>query len=598
VSDNFVKGLEEKVKVLFKPADLIIKNGNLVNVYSKKIYNINVAIKGDKIIYVGDDIDGLIDKETVVMDANGKYLCPGLIETHVHTYESHMPISEYAKAVMPHGTTAMVTDFYGEGVVGGIRAIRFFLDLSKKTPLKVFFVLPMPGYYQNQPFGHTGNITEKELYEMLEWPECHGLNEAFVSEVLKGDPAMLELIKRVKEKGKIIYGHASEITGPKLQAWVNIVGRVVDHEATQTKEAFEKHQLGIWLSAREGSACSDEATIMKAITEYGANPEYFMFCTDIASPIQLAKFGHIDNNIRVAIRNGIDPIVAIQMATINAAKYMRVDEYIGSIAPGKFADVLLVDELENFKVSTVIANGQIVAQNGKFVATFPNVQYPEYMFNTVKIPHPLRPEDFKIYVSTRNKKVRVRVIGVKDGTVITDELEEEMVVQNGELLPDIERDILKIVAIERHLNSGQIGKGFVKGFGLKRGAIGTTYSSQRQDMIIVGTNDNDISFAANKLREIGGGFIVVDSCKILAILELPLLGLLSNEPFEVIIKKLENVYKAARQLGCQLEHPFHNLAFTGLPISIGNLKITYQGLVRVWEERVVSLLVENGRGIS
>jgi adenine deaminase len=581
-----MSNIRERVDI----ADTVIRGGNLVNVYTKEIYPADVAIKGKMITRIGN-VDEFVRDSTLVINAKGKYLTPGLIDSHLHTYESHMPITEYARAVVPHGTTAIITDFYGEGVVGGVKTIRFLLDLAKKTPLKVYFVLPTPGYYQNRPFGHTNNITRRDLTDMLDWPECHGINEAFVSEVLKNDPVMLALIERAKERRMIIYGHASEITGSKLQTWLNVVGRVADHEATTTEEAREKNQLGIWLSAREGSGCRDEVALLKAITEHGANPNYFMFCTDIASPLQLTELGHIDNNIRVAIRNGIDPVVAVQIATINAAQYMRVDEYIGSISPGKFADILVVDDLSRFEVTTVISNGQIVARNGKFAYKLEFVEYPKYMLNTIRIPESLKPDDFKIKCLRDKGEVKVRVIGVKNGTIITDELQFKMNIHDGELLPNVEKDLLKIVAIERHLNSGKIGKGFVHGFKLKSGAIGTTYSSQRQDIIIVGTNDKDIALAVNRLKENGGGFVVVQSGKVIAELELPILGLLSNEEFDTIVKKLSKVYKTIKELGCELEYPIHNLAFTALPTTIGNLKITYMGLVRVWEEKIVDLVI-------
>ena len=571
-------------------ADLLIENGNLVNVHSGKIYPANVAVKGKKIFYVGDQVERTIGKRTKIVNASGKYLAPGLIETHVHTHESHIPITEYARAVVPHGTTAIVADLYGEGVVAGPKAIKFFLDESKKTPLKVFWVLPLPGYYQNQPFGHTGNLTKAQLYAMLDWPECHGVNEIFVQFVVSRDQFLLDLIGKAKEKRKTLYGHASEITGDALQVWLNAVGRIADHETARTDEAVERHRLGIWISAREGSGCSDETSVLKAVTDHGADPRRFMFCTDVASPLQLFTLGHIDNNVRLAIKNGIDPVVAIQMATINAAEYMRVDEDIGSISPGKFADILLVDDPTNFKVSTVIVNGQIVAENGHFTAELARVKYPKYMFNTVKFKRSINAKDFKINAPIADGTVRALVIGIRDGIAITEELHETVKVRNGEVLPDIERDIVKVAILERHLRSGKIGRALVHGFDLKRGAIGSTWDSQRVDMIILGTNDEDMAFVANHLQRIGGGFVVAADKRVLSELELPLLGLLAKDEFPKVVEKLEKTYKAAHDLGCKLEHPFHTLAFLGFRSGMGNLRITYSGLVRIWEEKIVDVI--------
>ena len=524
------------------------------------------------------------------MTPAGKYLTPGLIETHIHVHESHLPISEYARAVVPHGTTAIVTDFYGEGVVAGPKAIKFFLDESKKTPLKVFWVLPLPGYYQNTPFGHTGNLTKAELHKMLEWPECHGVNEVFASFVVNKDPFLLDLIRRAREKHKIPYGHASEITGDALQVWLNAVGRIADHETARTDEAVERDRLGIWISAREGSGCSDEATVLKAITEHGANPHRFMFCTDVASPLQLHELGHIDNNVRIAMKNGIDPVTAVQMATINAAEYMRADEDIGSVSPGKFADILIVDDLNDFKVSTVIANGQIVAENGNFTAKLAQTKYPKYMFNTVKFRRPITATDFKIRAPIAEGTVKARVIGMREGSVITEEMHETVKVKKSEVLPDIDRDILKIAILERHLRSGKIGKGLVHGFNLKRGAVGSTWDSQRVDVVIVGTNDEDMAFVANHLRKIGGGFVVSADKRVISELELPLLGILAKDEFPIIVEKLEKTYKAVRDLGCNFEYPFHSLGFLGFRSGIGNLRLTYSGLVRIWDEKIVDLV--------
>jgi adenine deaminase len=493
--------------------------------------------------------------------------------------------------VVSHGTTDLITDFYGEGVVAGPKAIKFFLDEAKRTPLKVFWVLPLPGYYQNEPFGHTRNLTKNQMHTMLDWPECHGVNEAFAQFIVNGDRFLLDLVKRARAKGKIIYGHGSEIVGDALQVWLNACGRIADHETSRTDEAVERHRLGIWISAREGSACTDETAVLKAVTEYGLDTRRFMFCTDIASPIQLSTLGHIDNNIRLAVKNGIDPVEAIQMATVNAAEYMRADENIGSVAPGKFADLLLVeDPLEAFKVSTVIANGRIVAENGHFTATLPHVKYPKYMLDTVRFRKHINSENFRVKAPIANGSVRVLVIGMREGSVITEEMHETLEVRNQEVLPSVERDILKVAVLERHLNSGKIGTAFVHGFKLKQGAVGSTWDSQRVDAIIIGTNDEDMAFVANRLKKTGGGFVVAADKRILSELELPLLGILARDEFPKVVEKLQRTYDAAHELGCQFQYPFHSLGFLGYRSGIGNLRITYSGLVQVWQEKIVNLV--------
>jgi adenine deaminase len=581
----------QAMKVELPHADLVVKNGKLVNVHSGKITPADVAITGKKISYVGDMSGKISEKSAQVIDATGKYITPGLIETHIHVHETHMPITELARAIVPHGTTALITDFYGEGVVAGPKAIKFFIDEAKKTPLKVFWVLPLPGYYQNEPFGHTRNLTRSQIHAMLKWPECHGVNEAFAQFIVNRDPFLLDLINRARAKGKIIYGHGSEIMGDALQVWLNAAGRIADHETSRTDEAVERHRLGIWISAREGSGCTDETAVLKAITENGLDTRRFMFCTDVVSPIQLSTLGHIDNNVRLAMKNGIDPVAAIQMATVNAAEFMRADESIGSVAPGKFADLLIVeDPLETFRVSTVIANGRTVAENGHLTTRLPHVSYPKYMYNTVRFRKPINPKDFRVRAPIQNGSVQALVIGMREGSVITDELHETLRVHDHQVLPDVERDILKVAVLERHLKSGKIGTAFVHGFHLKRGAVGSTWDSQRVDAIIIGTNDEDMAFVANHLKKVGGGFVVATDKKIQSELELPLLGILARDEFPKVVEKLEQTYSAARELGCKFEYPFHSLGFLGYRSGIGNLRITYSGLVQVWQEKTVSLV--------
>lgn len=571
-------------------ADLVVKGGKLVNVHTAEIYPADVAIKGDRIAFVGQ-ADHAIGKETVVIDAKRKYLTPGLIEAHQHVAGSHLSMGEFAKSVLPHGTTAIATDFYEIGAVAGITGIKFCLDRLRETPLKVLFVIPMPALYQNEPFGHTGTLNIEHMKQMLEWPECYGLNEAFAPRVLEKDPEMLELIQMTKEKGKVVVGHASEIRGKNLQAWLGYVGSTNDHECVSAEEAVEKARLGIRILLREGSAASDLVRVIKAVTEYKADPRCFAFCTDEQDPLQLVRIGHSDYKIRLAISAGVNPITAIQMGSLNAAECYKIDSVLGSIAPGKIADILLVDSLREFKVDTVLASGKVVARGGKFIAKLKALEYPESMYGTVNLQRNVEPKDFEIKARRDREEVKVRVIGATDGDLITEERVATLKVRSGVIQPGLDQDVLKIAVLERHKASGEIGKGFIQGFGIKEGAIGSTFNPHNEDLVVLGTNDADMSLAANKCAEMGGGFIAVKGGRVLAQLELPLFGLLSDDPLEKVAENLAKVYRAIKEMGCEFGGPFTTLGFMCLPVIIGRLKICCEGVVDVWKGKLVDVII-------
>jgi len=572
------------------PADMVIKGGKVVNVLTGEIYNADVAIKGKWIAAVGQ-VDYTIGEETTIINAQGKYLTPGLIDQHCHIHESQLSVPQYAAAVLARGTTAVCTDFYGESVIAGIKAVKTSLELAKKTPLKILFVLPIPAYYQNIPFGSSGLPSKEEMLEMLDWQECIGSNDTFGEKIIVKDEFFMELLPQIKMKGKKICGHGSELSGKELIAWAAYAQNTDDHECVSPDEALEKARLGIKVSAREGSGCSNLSEVCRAITEFGINPRQFTFNTDLISPTQIVREGHIDNAVRKAIKIGINPVTAIQMATINAAECLKVSDFLGSIAPGKVADVLIVDKLSDFSISKVIANGIVVAADGKLAIELPPCDYPEFARNTVKLGRTINDKDFDIRAEEFQESVLVRVIKASGESLITEEGVYELPVQNGIVKNDIENDILKIAAIERVTGTGEIGVGFIKGFGLKKGAIATTYNSQQQNMIIVGTNDEDMAFAANHLAKIGGGFLAVDSGKVVGELPLPLYGLLSDEPLDTVLQKLDSLYDAVSKLGCGMKSPFHTLGFMGLPVSIGKLKICPKGLVNVWKEQIVDVIV-------
>ena len=569
-----------------QPADLFIRGGRLVNVLTREIYPADVAVAGTRIAAVGN-VDYAVGPETVVIDASSKYLTPGLIDQHIHIHETQLDIVQFAAAVLPCGTTAICTDFYGEMVVGGSRAVRTVLDAAHGLPLKVWFMLGTPGYYQNDPFGHSGWPSHEEMLEMLDWPECYGMDDTFAAKIVAADPRILDLVDAVQARGKKVCGHGSEIRGRDLNGWMAYVRATDDHESVDPEEAVEKARAGLHISMREGSGCFNVSAVARAVSEYGIDPRRFCFCADLISPLQIAEDGHIDNAVRRAIQSGIPPVVAVQMATLNAAECLKVDDDEGSVSPGKIADILLVDDLTAFHVAAVIANGTLVARDGILVTPLLTRQYPEWAYGTVHFAHPLTPEDFGLPGDAERGEVVVRVITASGQTLLTGQAHERMTPKHGQITADADRDILKIAAVERVRGTGEIGVGLIRGFGLRSGAMATTYNSQQQNLIVLGTDDRDMAVAANTLARTGGGFVVVERGEVRGLLELPLFGLLSDRSYEHVVSTLRRLNVVLAEMGCHLPAPFHTLGFMGLPVDIGTLKISPRGLVDVWQSSIV-----------
>lgn len=573
---------------------IVIKGGKLVNVHTAEIYSEDIAVKGDRIAYVGDSKELDTTDRTRVIDARGKYVTPGLVDPHIHLYHSQLNMTQVARALLSHGTTTVAEGFYAVGIVSGIQGIKFCLEEIKKTPLKIVFLIPALAYYQNKDLGlpKTPNAPSfKDFQEMLDWPDYHGIEEAPYTPILKKEQDAMTLAEKAISQGKIITGHACGLSRGGLNAYIAI-GASSDHECGTKGEALERVRLGMRVIMRQGSAAKDIAQVVKALTEHNIDPRYFSFCADVASTLKIVRTGHIDDCIRVAVSKGLNPIIAVQAATLNAAETLRMDYEIGSIAPGKIADILLIDDLPSFTISLVIANGQLVVQESKFLVELKSPKYPKFMYNTVKFQRPLEPKDFEIKAPKGRKEVTVRVIGVRDGTLITEDRRATIKVKDGLLQQNVERDLLKIAMVDRFHLSGRIGKGFVQGFKLRFGAIGTTYAPTTENLIVLGTNDRDMCFAANEIAEMGGGHIVVKDGHVLAQLELPLCGLLSEEPVERVIEKQSGLCKFIRDMGCEFIDPIQTLGFVGAAPEIGTLKICEKGIVNVPKLRLEPLTVE------
>ena len=590
---KFLKEVTERrlidVAVGRTEADWVIKGGTLVNVNTAEIYQADVAVKGNRIAFVGD-VEHTVGKSTKVLNAKNKYILPGFIDTHVHSSESGLSMTEYARAVLPHGTTAIVNDSYGPGVFAGPKALRFETMVAGRTPLKVFFSTPVgTGYYQADPFVNSETMREKQQIEMIEWPETHGINEVMPDRIAEKDAVLLRIVKRASEKGKVIYGHGATMRGGIVQAWLTGVKRIVDHEALTVDEVLEKVRLGVRISVRE--SCISNIDLVKAIVDGKIDSRYFMFCSDVGSPVKFQAEGNIDVNVRKAVEYGVDAATAVQMATINAAEYMRIDEEIGSVSPGKIADFVIVDDLSRFRIASVVANGDIVAQDGHMVKSIPRARYPKFFYNTVRLKKTLTPKDFEIKAPKSKQTLKVRVIGIVPNDPITEERRVTLNIKSGLVVPDIENDIAKIAVLERYRRTGQMGKGFVKGFKMKSGAFASTYICQYHDLYVIGTKDEDMALAVNQLSKTGGGSVVVNDGEVIALLEYPLSGLMADEPFERTADKLRKLQEALDSLGSFGTLPFAYTLYPVIPLChYGTIKIGRGGLMVKW--KTVPLIAE------
>ncbi len=564
------------------PADVIVAGGRLVNVGSGEIYAADVAIKGDRVAAFGD-VDYTAGPDTRTIDAGGRYLCPGLVEAHLHSYHSYLGVPEFAEGLLRHGVTAYADAFYGQGIVGGAEAVRFYKDAMSSMPVRLLFLVPALAYLQNRDMGLTPapGITADEMLDMLDWPGCYGVEEPTAPPIIGKSPEWVELCRRTLEKRLVMTGHAAGLDQRTLQAYA-AMGVTTDHEAVTVDEAVDRARNGFSLFMRMASSAFHQLELQRALTERGIDPQQFGFCADEASPVKLTEIGTIAHNLRTAIAGGVPPVRAIQMATLHNARAFFAQHDIGQIAPGRYADILLVDDLEAFSIHQVIVGGKTYVEDGRLVEELPAVEYPAYLYDTVKLPAPVTAADFATRADPAAESVEARVIGITDGEFATVEQRARLAVVDGAVQPDVEADVLPIAMVDRFLKGGAgVGTGFAHGFQLERGAMASTVNAVSQNIVVVGTNFEDMAFASNRLAEIGGGFIVVEDGEVKALVELPLQGLMNDEPLDVVMPKFDRAYAAVRELGSPLSSPFVSLEFTFACPGIPDLKLSDEGLMRV-----------------
>jgi len=558
------------------PADLVLLNAQLVNVCSSECYAADIAIADGIVVGVsapGEGYRGLKER-----DLQARWLAPGLIDGHMHIESTMLVLSEFAKIVVPRGVTSVMLDPHEFANVMGVAGIRYVLESSRGLPLSAYVMLSscVPASSFESPYRV---LMADDLLPLLEEKQVFGLAEMMnMQGILQGDEQLLAKIVATQQHGLVVDGHAPGLNGRDLCAYAT-AGVMSDHECSTLEEARQRIRLGMWLMIREGSAARNLDTLLPLVKEL--HPPRIFFVTDDRDPQDLTTRGHIDSMVRRAIEWGLDPIEAIRLASFNTAQYFRLYDR-GAVAPNFVADLVVLDDLHTFKVESVYKEGNLVAQDGRLLVDAPTVTFTG-VTDTVHIGD-IDENDLRI----PGQPGLIEVIGIEPGQITTKHLQEEAYTSDGEILADPERDLLKLVVIERHHASGQIGLGIVKGFGLRKGALASSVAHDAHNLVIVGVSNSDILRAARTLEEMGGGFACVVDGEVRAKVPLPYGGLVSPLPANKLVQQLHALDAAAAELGCGLQHPCMALSFLSLSV-IPSLKLTDQGLIDVEAFKLVPL---------
>ncbi|NPV13559.1 adenine deaminase [candidate division WOR-3 bacterium] len=576
MTNKELKTLQEFLKVSRGEVqgDLLLKGGYVVDVFTGEVRRTNVVIKGNRIAGVGSEYN----RAKQVVDVSGFYIAPGFIDAHIHIESSLLSVAEFARLCLLHGTTAVVADPHEIANVLGERGVNYILKASEGLPLDVFIAVPscVPATSLET---NGGKIDVPVVERLLKHKRVIGLAEVMnYPGVIFGDKDVLQKIQAAKASGKKVDGHSPGLSGLLLQAYA-AAGIGSDHECISFEEAREKLRAGMRVFIREGSAAHNLEALVRVVNAISLRR--CCLVSDDRHPSDLLYEGHLDCVLRKAIALGIVPIEAIQMVTLNPAEYFGFDDR-GAVAPGYLADIVVLGDLEKIDVQMVVKSGKIVVENRQFKVKIA-VRDDKKVLNSVRIPA-LTVKDFAI----KAEGELCNVIRVVPGQIITERHIQAPTVKNGFVVADTRRDLLKLVVIERHKGTGRMGKGLVTGFGLKKGALGSTVAHDSHNIIIVGTNDRDMLDAARALKSMGGGYVAVAEGKIVAKLALPIAGLMSNKPANEVAADLRFLIEKAQRWGSRLENPFVTLSFLALPV-IPELKLTDRGLVDVSRFEIIDL---------
>lgn len=567
--------------------DLKIENVKLVNVFSGEVYPTNIYVKNKRIVSIDPSADLAAKK---VLDGKGQYALPGLIDAHMHFESTMLSPEALASVVVPQGTTTMCADLMEIANVAGEEGLRAMLQSMNRLPYRMLIevssrVPTAPGLET------TGAVLgAEEVANIMEWEESVSLGELDPSKILFVKDEYIKKVADTLAKRKLVNGHAIGRLGQELNVYASS-GISDDHECVNTNEMIERLKVGMKVFIREGSSERNVDELIRGVIEHQLDTSNLMFCTDDKHAREIQVEGHINYNVSRAIDLGLDPMKAIQIATVNSAKHFRMEDEIGSITPGRLADIILVEDWREIKPSVVIFEGNVVAENGKLLEECKVEEYPEWLKHTVILKNPITAESFAVPSKKQDGSTKIHLIDLIPRQIINHHVLEEMQVKNGKIQVNIEKDILKLAVVERYGKNGNVGVGFVRGFELKKGALAYSMSHDHHNIVVVGTNDEDMALAVNEVARLNGGLSVTCGGKILNSMELPIGGLMSEKPAEEVMAQLDILNADAKALGCGMDAPFMSLSFISLP-TVPDLGLTDLGLVDVLEHKLIPLEAE------
>ncbi len=569
------------------PCDLKLEHVKLVNVFSGEVYPTNIYIKNKRIVSI--DPDAVLKAERV-LDCKGQYALPGLIDSHMHFESTMLSPEALASVVVPQGTTTLCADLMEIANVAGEQGLRAMLQSMNRLPYRMLIevssrVPTAPGLET------TGAVLgAKEVADIMDWEESVSLGELDPSKILFVKDEYLHKIADTLSRRKLVNGHAIGRLGQELNVYASS-GISDDHECVNTNEMLERLKVGMKVFIREGSSERNVDELVKGIVDNRLDTSNIMFCTDDKHAREIQVEGHINYNVSRAVELGLDPMEAIQMATVNAAKHFRMEDEIGSITPGRLADLLLVEDWRIVKPTMVIFEGKVVASDGELLEECRVSDYPEWIKKTVILKNEITSDSFRAVSKITDGTTNIHVIDMIPRQIINHHIIKEMKVKNGSVLSDAEQDILKLAVVERYGKNGNVGVGFVRGFQLKKGALAYSMSHDHHNIVVVGTNDEDMAVAVNEVARLNGGLAVACNGGILNSMELPIGGLMSEKTAEEVMAQLDILNADAKKMGCEMEAPFMSLSFISLP-TVPDLGLTDKGLVDVLEHKLIELELE------